>query len=235
MKRLSIHYFQHVSFESPGNIETWCHQNGHTLTSTKLYKNPTLPVLADIDWLIIMGGPMGVHDEKKYSWLAGEKQFIREAIAARKTIIGICLGSQLLAEISGAKVYANKHKEIGWFPIHLTKDAMHNKLFTGINSPFHVFHWHGDTFGLPGNSIHLAQSEACKNQAFLYKENILGIQFHLEMTKESLKEMLRHGKSELTEEKFIQSEEEIRSQEKYIENNKLILFIILDRLARQEY
>ena len=235
MKPLRIHYFQHVSFESPGNIEVWCHQNGHILTSTKLYKNPTLPVLADIDWLIIMGGPMGVHDEKKYSWLADEKHFIKEAIAARKTIIGICLGAQLLAEISGAKVYANQFKEIGWYSVELSPVATHHKLFSDINSPITVFHWHGDTFNLPENAIHLAESKACKNQAFLYNENVLGIQFHLEMTKESLKEMIKNGKSELTKERYIQSEEEIRGQEKYIENNKLLLFIILDRLAKQQY
>ncbi|HET7115080.1 MAG TPA: type 1 glutamine amidotransferase [Hanamia sp.] len=235
MKQLRIHYFQHVPFESPGNIEVWCHENGHTLTSTKFYENPTLPALAEIDWLVIMGGPMGVYDEKKYNWLADEKQFIKEAIAARKTIIGICLGSQLLAEISGAKVYPNKYKEIGWFPVELSHDAMHNKLFAGINSPITVFHWHGDTFDLPENAVHLAHSEACRNQAFLYKKNVLGLQFHLEMTKDTLKEMLKTGKSELTKEKYIQSEEEIRSQEKFIENNKKVLFLILDRLARQGY
>ncbi|MEO6837664.1 MAG: type 1 glutamine amidotransferase, partial [Ginsengibacter sp.] len=179
MKHLRVHYFQHISFEGLGNIEAWCHENRHTLTSTKFYENPTLPALAEIDWLIIMGGPMGIHDEKKYSWLVNEKKFIKEAIAARKTIIGICLGSQLLAEISGAKVYANQYKEIGWFPVHLTEEAINNKLFSGINSPIHVFHWHGDTFNLPKNAMHLAESEACKNQAFLYNGNVLGIQFHL--------------------------------------------------------
>lgn len=235
MKHLRVHYFQHISFEGLGNIEAWCHENDHALTSSKFYETPTLPALVDIDWLIIMGGPMGVHDEKKYSWLAHEKQFIKEAIAAGKTIIGICLGAQLLAEISGAKVYANKYKEIGWFPVHLSQEAMHNKLFAGISPTMTAFHWHGDTFDLPGNAINMAQSAACKNQAFIYNENVLGIQFHLEMTRESLKEMIKNGKSELTKEKYIQSEEEIRNQEKLIENNKKVLFLILDRLARQEY
>ena len=234
MKHLRVHYFQHISFEGLGNIEAWCHENEHTLTSTKFYENPTLPALAEIDWLIIMGGSMGVHDEKKYNWLADEKQFIKEAIAARKIIIGICLGSQLLAKVLDAKVYTNEYKEIGWFPVHFTQEAMDNKLFSGISNPIDVFHWHGDTFNLPENAVHLAQSEACKNQAFIYNENVLGIQFHLEMTKESLNEMIKNGKSELIKGKYIQSEEEIRSQENYIEKNKQILFIILDRLARQD-
>lgn len=234
MKQLRVHCFQHISFEGPGNIKEWCIENGHALTSTQFYKDATLPSMQEIDWLIIMGGPMGAYDEKKYHWLAAEKKFIKEAIAAGKTIIGICLGAQLLAEISGAKVYPNTHKEIGWFPVELSLEAMQNKLFAGINSSITVFHWHGDTFDLPENAVHLAHSKACRNQAFIYNENILGIQFHLEMTKDSLKEMIKNGKHELVKEKFIQTEEEIKSQEKFIENNKQILFTILNRLAQQK-
>src|SRR5665213_1473810 len=120
MKQLRIHYFQHVHFEGPGNIEEWCNKHGHSLTATKFYEDFKLPSLTDIDWLVIMGGPMSVNDEEEITWLAAEKQFIQKAIQAEKTIIGICLGAQLLADVMGSKVYQNTYKEIGWFPIELT-------------------------------------------------------------------------------------------------------------------
>lgn len=234
MKQLRIHYLQHVPFEGLGNIEEWISSKKHLLTSTKFYENPELPELVNIDWLIIMGGSMGVHDEKKYSWLAAEKQFIKQAIDAGKTIIGICLGSQLIAEVLEAKVYPNTYKEIGWYPVELTTDAARNKLFAEINNSIIVFHWHGDTFDLPQNTIHLAFSNACKNQAFLYKEKVLGLQFHLEMNESSLQQLLENGKQELTQGTYIQPREEMAAQAKFIENNKQVLFTILDRLALEE-
>ena len=230
MKQLKIHYFQHASFEGLGNIKAWSLKNGHLLNSTKFYEDPGLPDLADIDWLIIMGGPMGVYDDKKYRWLTVEKQFIKQAIEAGKTVIGICLGAQLIADVLGAKVFANKYKEIGWYPIELSLAAGKNKLFEGIDTPMTVFHWHGDTFDLPQNALHLASSEACQNQAFLYRRKVLGLQFHLEMSELTLKQMLENGKSELIEGKYIQSGQEMLNQQKLFENNKQVLFKILDGL-----
>ena len=234
MKHLRIHYFQHVPFEGLGNIEEWATANGHKLTSTQFYEDSTLPALQDFDWLIIMGGTMGVYDEEKYSWLVTEKRFIRQAIEAGKTILGICLGAQLLAEVLGSKVYSNKDKEIGWFPIQLSLEATKNKLFAAINSPVIVFHWHGDTFDLPQNAIHLAHSEACKNQAFVYNKKVLGFQFHLEMSETILRKMIDNDGKELIKGTNIQDEKEILSQQKFIENNKQLLFTILDRLDNQE-
>jgi GMP synthase-like glutamine amidotransferase len=230
-KPLRIHYFQHVFFEGPGNIETWCIENGHLLSATKFFEDAVLPELSDIDWLIIMGGPMGVYDEEKFNWLAAEKQFIKKAIHAGKTIIGVCLGAQLLAETLGAKVYQNDYKEIGWLPVEVTPEGKNIHLFSNFENHAMVFHWHGDTFDLPQNAIHLAQSEACKNQAFLYKKKILGLQFHLEMNEQSLKEMLENGQSELISAKYIQSRNEILKHRKLIETNKKMLFTILDNLA----
>jgi GMP synthase-like glutamine amidotransferase len=230
MQQLRIHYFKHVHFEGPGNIEEWCNAHRHSLSSTKFYEDFKLPELLDIDWLIIMGGPMSVNDEEKFTWLTAEKQFIQKAIQAGKTIIGVCLGAQLLADVIGAKVYQNTHKEIGWFPIEFTPGAIKSGLFPNAIERPTVFHWHGDTFDLPKNAIHLAQSEGCKNQAFLLNK-ILGLQFHLEMTQQSLKKMLENGRPELMNATYIQSENEILANRSLIENNKKLLFTILDKLA----
>lgn len=234
MEKLNIHYFQHVPFEGLGNIEQWCTNNGHTLSATRFYENASLPDLKEIDWLIIMGGPMNVDDDKKFSWLATEKEFLQQAIAAGKTVIGICLGAQLISQILGAKVYRNERKEIGWFPIEFTSEAMQHELFTGSKNPISVFHWHGDTFDLPENAFHLAYSKACRNQGFLYQDKVLGLQFHLETTKESLHQMIENGRDELTKEKYILTEKEIEKQQEFFEDNRQFLFTILDRLAKRK-
>lgn len=234
MGKLNIHYFQHVPFEGLGSIEQWCKENGHLLSATHFYENDSLPDLKKIDWLIIMGGPMGVNDEKEIPWLAKEKQFIQQAIAEEKTIIGICLGAQLLAENLGAKVYQNNQKEIGWFPIELTGEAAQQKLFLNLQNPITVFHWHGDTFDIPENAIHIATSKACKNQGFLYQNKMLGLQFHLETTKESLHEMIANGRNELVKEKYIQAENEIQNHQELFEENRKFLFSLLNWLAKKE-
>ena len=230
MKKLHIHYFQHVPFEGLGCIEKWIEEKGHTVNHTKFYEAEVLPAMTDFDWLIIMGGPMGVYDDATFTWLQQEKEFIKQAITADKTVIGICLGSQLIAAALGADVYKNTQKEIGWFDVALTAIGKENKLLEGFDDQFKVFHWHGDTFDLPENAEHLLQTDVCKNQAFLYKEKILGLQFHFEVTSETLAEMVKHGRDELTAGNFIQSETEILSNEKYIKVNNEKIFTILNRL-----
>jgi GMP synthase-like glutamine amidotransferase len=231
MKTLNIHYFQHVPFEGLGYIEKWASEKGHKLTATKFYGNYILPELEDFDWLIIMGGPMGVYDEDKFSWLKEEKEFIKSAIDAGKTVIGICLGSQLIAEVLGAKVYPNAKKEIGWFPVSITNEGKENNLLKGLPDSFTVFHWHGDTFDLPNNSVHLIESKACKNQAFLYKKKVLGLQFHLEANLHALKEIIKNCKTDLVSDTYIQDEQTILIKEKETEGTNKILSAILEKLS----
>jgi GMP synthase-like glutamine amidotransferase len=203
MKTLRIHYLQHVVYEDLGCIKLWASENGHQLTSTKFFKNYALPEHSNYDWLIILGGPMGVYQQEKYKWLPIEKEFIKQSIEQNKTVIGICLGSQLIASALKAKVYPNKEKEIGWFPINVS-EAIINPLFNKEKC-YTVFHWHGDTFDLPQNAALLASSEACANQAFIYSDKVIGLQFHLEVTINSLKRMIIFGASELTSGKYVQS------------------------------
>lgn len=198
MKLLRIHCFQHVEFEDLGCIKEWCVKNGHPVTFTRFYKNESPPETGDFDWLIIMGGPMGVYEDEKYGWLSHEKEAIKMAIEHNKTILGICLGSQLVAEVLGARVYKNPKKEIGWFDIMLTEQGKNIPLINGMQPVLKVFHWHGDTFDLPQNAIPIFYSEACRNQAFLYKDKVLGLQFHFEVTEQSIKAMIENGKHELT-------------------------------------
>ena len=232
-KKLKIHTLQHVPFEGLGCIDQWITTKGHTVNYTKLYDNPQFPVLDEFDWLIVMGGPMGVYDEAMYPWLKEEKEFIRRAIESGKTIVGICLGSQLIAEVLGAKVYPNKRKEIGWFDIQKTEFAKSQPLLEQIEEQFTVFHWHGDTFDLPAGSERLFSSAVCLNQAFLYKKKVIGLQFHFEVTSHTLKEMIENGMSELVEDKTIQSATKILAQTNYIDSNNQKMFKILDYLEKE--
>jgi GMP synthase-like glutamine amidotransferase len=233
MNKLRIHYFQHVSFEGLGSIEEWISSNGHSLTSTRFFENKELPEIDDIDWLIAMGGPMSIHDEEQYPWLRDEKQFIRQAVISGKIVLGICLGSQLVSSALGAKVYRNKEKEIGWFDLEFTPFAISGTLFSEMGNRLKVFHWHGDTFDLPENAVRLASSAGCKNQAYIYNDRVLALQFHMETTESSLQQMIEHGREELMQGKYIQTEEEITGKPLFIESNRKALFLLLNRLAEK--
>lgn len=212
---MRAHFLQHVPFEGLGNIEPWLMAKDYELTSTQFYNPVELPDPAKVDLVIIMGGPMSVNDEDKFPWLVPEKQFIRDCIMEGKSVLGICLGSQLIANALGARVYRNNEKEIGWFPVQGIEP--HDSLTFRFPSTFEVFHWHGDTFDLPQGAIHLARSEACENQAFQLGKSVIGIQFHPEITPVLLQEMISHGRRDLVSSRYIQSKKEILGvkREKY--------------------
>lgn len=231
MDPLKIHYFQHVPFEGLGSIHHWVEAHGFELSATFFWeKDWKLPSVDSIDWLIVMGGPMGVYEENKYSWLTSEKSFIREAIHAGKTVLGICLGAQLIAEVLGAKVISNKEKEIGWFPVQRTEQGQLNPIFSCFPKEVEVFHWHGDTFDLPEGATLLATSEACRNQAFIINENIIGLQFHIEITRDGINQLLHFGKEDLSSGYWIQTEYDIKSGFGSVQPNNDLLNNLLDRL-----
>ncbi len=231
MSKLRIHYIQHVPFEGLGYIENWINNNNYSLSHTKIFEEIIFPNPKDIDWLIIMGGPMNINDEDEYSWLVEEKKFIKSMVDANKVVIGICLGAQLIAHVLDAEVYPNKKKEIGWFPVKLTSEAVNNNLFESFPEVFSVLHWHGDTFDLPNKAIHLLETDACKNQAFLYNEKVLGLQFHLEATPASLKDMIDNCENELVIGEFIQTEEEMVANRSLCNNTNQYLDTLLNKLA----
>jgi GMP synthase-like glutamine amidotransferase len=194
---MKIRCLQHVPFEGPAGIGDWARARGHALAVTHLHAGEPLPDPAGFDWLVVMGGPMGVGDTGVHPWLAPEKDLIRQAIAAGRTLVGVCLGAQLIAEALGARVYRNPEKEIGWMPVTLTEAGRASPVLGFLPPDIEVFHWHGDTFELPAGAVHLAASGACAHQAFLYGERVLGLQFHLESTAESVAALIHHCADEL--------------------------------------
>ena len=228
---MKIHYLQHVSFEGPGAIGAWAKRGGHRLTATRFHDDDPLPSLDDLDWLVVMGGPMSVNEERAYAWLRHEKQFIESAIEAGKVVIGVCLGAQLIADVLGAKVYPNRFKEIGWFPIQRTADAAGTRLGDVLPEEFDAFHWHGDTFELPSGAIHLARSQACAHQAFVYRERVLALQFHLETTTAGVEQLSKHCASEIVGGPFIQPPAVMLADEGRFAKANELMSRLLDRLA----
>lgn len=230
MKNLTVQCFQHVPYESAGSIEDWCREHGHQLNYTKLFLGENPMSTHQYDLLIIMGGPMSVHDDEDFPWMKAEKEAIKDAIVAKKKLLGICLGSQLIADVLGGKVYRNAEKEIGWYNISLTNAAF--KLFPIEESQkqLKVFHWHGDTFSLPENAVHLAHSAACTNQAYAIQNQILAFQFHPEVKPENIKLMVQHGNEELIPGRFVQSAKTILQEQIDFKQSKSFMFQLLDWL-----
>ena len=228
---MRLHVLQHVPFEGLGHIDSWIRRRGHRLTLSRLYEGAKLPDPEAFDRLVILGGPMNIHEEAAYPWLAEEKALIKAALAAGKSAVGICLGAQLLADGLGSRVYAGSHREIGWFPVRLTAAGQRTALTEGLPAVTTVFHWHGDTFDLPPGAVHLFESEACANQAFLLDNRILGLQFHLESTPETVQQLLTHCRDELIPGPFIQGVAQIADTvpERFARINNL-LETLLDRL-----
>ena len=229
---MRIHSLEHEPFEGLGNIEVWAKNRGHSITRTFLFNNEELPDISDFDWLVIMGGSMNIYEEDKFPWLKREKEFIAKAIAANKILLGVCLGSQLIADVLGGKVSKNQHKEIGWFPVSLTREAENSSIFSSLPGTFTAFHWHGDTFKIPRGAKRMAQSEGCMNQAFECGRAI-GLQFHLEYSKKSIDMMFRNCGDELVDGKYIQTPDEIISKIGNVYEMNKTLDLILDNMERE--
>ncbi len=186
---MRVHYLQHVPFEGVGAIGEWARSHAHTVSNSEMFRvpPPDLPQVDDPDFLIVMGGPMNIYQETEYPWLVAEKAFIASVIAAGRPVLGVCLGAQLVADVLGAPVSKGEHLEIGWYPVDLTEAGRVLPTFARFPRRFTALHWHGDTFAIPPGAVHAASSEACANQAFAYDAGrVVGLQFHLEETQESL-------------------------------------------------
>lgn len=225
-----IHWLQHVPFEGLGYIAPWAQRRGHSLSLTRMHEGETLPTADDFDWLVVMGGPMGVYEADRHPHLNAEIVLIEAAIAAGKRVLGICLGAQLIAAALGARVYASGQREIGWFPIQ-AEPTTGSPFAADLPAPRTVFHWHGDTFDLPTGAQHIARSAHFEQQAFNYGARVLAVQCHPEMDPsgvaalaDAFGERLRPGPS-------VQSAAAMRARSAHFAPARRLLDAWLDRLA----
>lgn len=197
---MSVLIIKNIITEGPGTIEDFLNKEDIPFSIVELSTGEIPPPLKRFDALVVMGGPMGVYEMDKYPHLMIGSRIIREAINMNMWILGICLGAQLLAYCLGAEVFRGPEEEIGWRSIELTRDGLKDPLMRKLAihpqvgdfwRKFEVFQWHGDAFDLPIGAALLAKSELYKHQAFRYKDNVYGFQFHIEVTKNMLLEWFK--------------------------------------------
>ncbi len=230
---MKIHCIQHVRFEVPGTINEWIEEKNHLLSTTHAYESENFPETGSLDLLLVMGGPMNIYEYDKYPWLKEEKKFLEKAVSEGKAVLGICLGAQLLADVLKAKVFKNDYKEIGWFPVSVVKDGKSElSILEGMPEKFTAFHWHGDTFGLPEGAKRLFESQACKNQGFIYGDRVIGLQFHLEMSEQSIRNVIENCRDEFVEGKYIQRENEMLDRKDYLTESKKLMFRLMDNIEK---
>jgi GMP synthase-like glutamine amidotransferase len=230
---MRIHSIEHVPFEDPAGIALWAKERGHPLAHTRIFAGDPLPDPGAYDLLLVMGGPMSVHDELEFPWLAAEKQCLKLAVARGRGVLGVCLGAQMLSEVLGGEVTKNAQREIGWHPVRLTPWAVRNPAFAGIPEEFTAFHWHGETFSVPRGASLIAESDACANQAFAVGGNLVGLQFHFETTAESMEKLIEHAASDLVPGPYVQPPEQMRTGAKHLEGLKGMLHGLLDNMAKE--
>ena len=187
---------QNTRIEGSGYLGELLHRDGFEITSINA-KHEKLPN-RDFSLVVILGAPESANDDLSY--LQTERQLIKNSVEKNIPVLGICLGSQLIAKTFGGKVYAGPKKEIGFY--HDLKTNGTSKLFAGFENPFTVFHWHGDTFDLPEGSVRLVSSQNYLNQAFQYKSAV-GLQFHLEVNEDMVNLWLDNTEEKLKEISYI--------------------------------
>jgi GMP synthase-like glutamine amidotransferase len=233
---MRLHGIRHESFEKEGEIATWAHERGHSLTHTDLWNGEALPDLGSFDFLIIMGGPMNIYEEDRFPWLLAEKRFIKASVDAGRLILGVCLGAQLLADVLGGPVTKGKNREIGWHQVQAGPDAAISRVFATLPRAYEAFHWHGDTFAIPPGSLWTAKSEACGHQAFETNGGrIVGLQFHLETNAESMADIAANCADELNVDPavfpHVQSASDMSQKPERLAALRGLLYKLLDNMA----
>jgi GMP synthase (glutamine-hydrolysing) len=181
MARPKILVFQHVPYEPLGTLDPLLKQAGFRLRYVNFGRDPDArPALDGYTALIVLGGPMNADDVAGYPHLATEVELIQEALQRDLSILGICLGAQLLAKALGGRVHAGAGREIGWHEVEVTDHGRRDPVLAAFGARSEVFQWHDDVIELPPDAVHLARSKRCSAQAFRYGEQAYGFQFHLE-------------------------------------------------------
>lgn len=212
----SVLVLQHADVEEPGLIGEALHAAGYHPLCSLAHTAQSVPrEIGEAAGLVIMGGPMGVYEYEQYPFLRDEMRLIEQALAQGTPVLGVCLGSQLLAAALGAPVRKGERKEIGWHKVTLTEAAAQDRLCEWLSASFVACHWHGDVFDMPAGGVSLASSSLTKCQAFRYGASAYAFLFHMEMTGRILRGMVGAFPEELNAE-GIDGQDILRAAERHL-------------------
>lgn len=240
---LRLHVFQHVPHEGPGSLASVFAAQNAAVTVTRFFAEDPLPDPEAFDMLVVLGGPMNVHEHARYPWLAGETAFIAEAVRSGKAVLGVCLGAQLMAVALDGTVTRNAYREIGWWPVEAVPEARADARAACFPARFTTFHWHGDTFSLPPGAVPLFRSEACAHQGFAWGPRAVGLQFHPEITADAVDEWIsvaakaaegdpHSGGGDLAPGPYVQTPEAMRRGTNLIADNNIWMETLCGLLTR---
>ena len=197
----TVYVLQHIHCETPGIISESLKTAGISIHPIRTFDGGKIPQnMNGAEGLIVMGGPMSVYDHRQFPFLLEEQRLIEHALKEEKPVLGVCLGSQLLAATLGVEVKSGAQKEIGWHPVALTEYAATDPLWKELPARFTAYHWHGDVYDLPQGAVPLASSDLTICQGFRYGANAYGFLFHLEVTEKLIRNMVKEFSRELDEE-----------------------------------
>ena len=234
---MKVHFIVHEAFEAPGAYETWVRERGYAATYSRVHAHEPLPCsIADIDLLVVMGGPQSpstTREECPHFDAAAEQALIAACAAAGKAVVGVCLGAQLIGAALGARQARSPEKEIGKFPVMLTAEGQANDKFAHFGDVVETGHWHSDMPGLTDGAKVIAYSEGCPRQIIEYGNLVYGFQCHMEFTPEVIELLIAASETELAAlaaHRFVQPPAVLRTHDWLAMNDKL--FVFLDRLMQ---
>ncbi len=228
----TVWVLQHIGCETLGTIADALSSAKLSVKTIRPFEGMAIPKgMEGATGLIVMGGPMGVYDHPQYPFLSEEMRLIEQALSEEKPILGVCLGSQLLAATLGAAVVPGEKKEIGWHPVQLSPEGERDRLWSGIEPLFTGYHWHGDIFQLPEGAVPLARSAQTEHQAFRYGSHAYGFLFHMEVTEQIIGEMVETFSEELRESR-IEGQEILRKIPDHLPRLQEIGGVVFGRWAR---
>ena len=231
MARPKILVFQHVPYEPLGTLDPLLKEAGFRIRYVNFGRDPAQrPSLDKYAALIVLGGPMNSHQIDTYPNLITEVDVIREAVAGGMSVLGICLGAQLLAKALGGEVARNPEREIGWYDIELTEFGESDPVLATFAAKQRVFQWHEDGIGLPDGAVHLASSPASAVQAFRFGEHAYGFQFHLEVDESLIERWLT-----VPDHQSVLEEEEGKIDPRLIREQTAASISSLQELSRQTF
>ena len=224
---------QHSECETLGTISDSLAIRGCSPGYVRLFDGDPVPgSLEGTSGLIVMGGPMSVYEQNRYPFLGAELRLLEVCLSERRPLLGICLGSQLLATALGGRVTKGHRKEIGWHPVRLTETGMIDPLWVGAPREFSAFHWHGDVYEPPAGTTSLASSSLTACQGFRYRDNVYGLLFHLEVTAEVIRGMATAFAEELSE-VDLDPVQLLAGASMYLPSLEVLSGLVFDRWASQ--